>query len=670
MPTQKQYDVTLQPIRQIDCKIAVLDYDYTLLDEISGITTHISLNVTADSDIRRTADVSINLKDDISQNQNHAFYWTAGNAYWFNKYIQIYTSIKDVRTNEDVWVNQGIYCINAPSISYDAITNELSFQAVDLVSKMTGMRNGQLQGATTSVPVESNIKNVIETILIEQGFYSYILYDPPQRTTIEEINIDSGGTAWDLLCQLRDINSNWEMFFDVDGVFHFQEIPNGKVVTSESSAIYEDVLIASNNEDIITNTNQNILVSTTEPVTYEYGEPLPLVDDIIWKKILISASYDTNFEDVKNYVEIYGKTHEPSEIATATISGGMIRLVLNNDRDNYTNGRWCVEFDIGDGVEPYMLSDYIYFIYVFDKSNTSSPWFSIDIRNDPIVVGNESYCIQFTVGAVPSVVSGEYIGYLQPKAYAIENNPESPFYVGQFTKYTCSLGTNVNFASEKEIVVSDVTASVNNSTMIVDVRPWLSYDDYMDASLYTEWYFRVHVELTDNIPVTVMAVRVAGTTVTTGIYGLNNQLISLDYSQDYMLIVARNNTANPTVRMEYYPTEASKLPMSGVHKINVPIFNNQVRQVCAGGEYDNIYSNDLAEQRARYEIYLKARLHDNINITCVPIYWLDVNQIIEYRLPNSTSKENDYWLVKSISTDISIDGTQTINAMRYYSEYA
>lgn len=670
MPTQKQYDVTLQPIRQIDCKIAVLDYDYTLLDEISGITTHISLNVTADSDIRRTADVSINLKDDISQNQNHAFYWTAGNAYWFNKYIQIYTSIKDVRTNEDVWVNQGIYCINAPSISYDAITNELSFQAVDLVSKMTGMRNGQLQGATTSVPVESNIKNVIETILIEQGFYSYILYDPPQRTTIEEINIDSGGTAWDLLCQLRDINSNWEMFFDVDGVFHFQEIPNGKVVTSESSAIYEDVLIASNNEDIVTNTNQNIIVSTTEPVTYEYGEPLPLVDDTIWKKILISASYDTNFEDVKNYVEIYGKTHEPSEIATATISGGMIRLVLNNDRDNYTNGRWCVEFDIGDGVEPYMLSDYIYFIYIFDKSNTSSPWFSIDIRNDPIVVGNESYCIQFTVGAVSSVVSGEYIGYLQPKAYAIENNPESPFYVGQFTKYTCSLGTNVNFASEKEIVVSDVTASVNNSTMIVDVRPWLSYDDYMNAPLYTEWYFRVHVELTDNIPVTVMAVRVAGTTVTTGIYGLNNQLISLDYSQDYMLIIARNNTANPTVRMEYYPTEASKLPMSGVHKINVPIFNNQVRQVCAGGEYDNIYSNDLAEQRARYEIYLKARLHDNINITCVPIYWLDVNQIIEYRLPNSTSKENDYWLVKSISTDISIDGTQTINAMRYYSEYA
>ena len=63
-------------------------------------------------------------------------------------------------------------------------------------------------------------------------------------------------------------------------------------------------------------------------------------------------------------------------------------------------------------------------------------------------------------------------------------------------------------------------------------------------------------------------------------------------------------------------------------------------------------------------------MHDNISIQCVPIYWLDVNQIIEYRLPNSVAKESDYWLVKSISTDVSTDGTQTINAMRYYPEYA
>ena len=110
--------------------------------------------------------------------------------------------------------------------------------------------------------------------------------------------------------------------------------------------------------------------------------------------------------------------------------------------------------------------------------------------------------------------------------------------------------------------------------------------------------------------------------------------------------------------------------MSTSNVVNFPRFNKQVRLVCAGGEYDNIYSDDLAQQRARYEIYLKARLHDSINIKSVPIYWLDVNQIVDYTLPNNTTEENDYWLVKSISTDVSTDGTQSISAIRYYPEYS
>ena len=122
--------------------------------------------------------------------------------------------------------------------------------------------------------------------------------------------------------------------------------------------------------------------------------------------------------------------------------------------------------------------------------------------------------------------------------------------------------------------------------------------------------------------------------------------------------------------MLYYPTEASSISIDTLERLNAPQFNNQVRVVLAGGEYDNIYSNDLARQRAKYEIYLRSRLHDNITIKCLPIYWLDVNQIIEYKLPNSESKDSDYWLVKSVDTEVSVNGTQTINAMRYYSEYA
>ena len=675
MPTQKQYDVTLQNVRQIDCKIAVLNYDYTLIDEISGLTTSISLDVNADSDIRRTANVAINLKDDILQNQNHAFYWTAGNVYWFDKYIQIYTAIKDVRTDTYVWVNQGIYCINAPSIKYDATSNELSFQAVDLVAKMTGMRNGQMQGSATTVPADVLINSVIEDILLEQGFTKYILYDPPQARTVEDINIDADGTVWDLLTQLRDINSNWEMFFDVDGVFHSQQIPNGKVITSETSSVIEDDLCTNANQDIVTNNNVKLEILTTAPVEYTYGEPLPLVDDKIWDVALIDASYETNFENVKNYVEVYGKQHEPSEVAKAVQppGAGYINLTLNKDREKYVNGTWCIEFDIGDDLEPTMLSTYIYMIYIYDASNSASPWFSVGIADKPITMSNESYCVKMTVGPVTEVVSGEFLGYMQPRGYAFENNPQSPFYVGQITRYTCALGTDVDFASGKEAVITSVDAIVNSSTMIVDLRPWISASDYSNADPYTEWYFRVNVDLLDDTPITAMAVRLAGTTVSTGIYDTDRQLISLDFSQDYMIVIRRSSSSTPTssnITMLYYPTEASSMSIDTLERLNAPQFNNQVRVVLAGGEYDNIYSNDLARQRAKYEIYLRSRLHDNITIKCLPIYWLDVNQIIEYKLPNSESKESDYWLVKSVDTEVSVDGTQTINAMRYYSEYA
>ena len=270
MPNQKQFDTTLQSIRNIDCKLFVLDYDYTISDEISGKTESISLSVNAESDIRRTANINIALKDDSRQTNSNIFYWQVGNPYWFDKYIQIYVAIQDVQTQEYVWVNEGIYMVNSPTISYDATSNSLSFEAVDLMSKMTGLRNGQLEGMTYTIPVGSTITGAIKTLLVEQGFDKYIVFDPPYNYVPQEINIDVGGTAYDLLCQLRDINSNWEMFFDVDGVFHFQQIPSGKVII--------------------------------DPESGEEGEPTPVVDQTVWDKLNVSYNLDTNLEDVKDYV--------------------------------------------------------------------------------------------------------------------------------------------------------------------------------------------------------------------------------------------------------------------------------------------------------------------------------------------------------------------------------
>lgn len=670
MPTQSQYDVTLQTIRDIDCKIAVLDYDFALIDEISGRTSSLSVSVESESDVRRTANIDINLKNDTSRAQNASFYWTQGTRYWFDKYVQIYSSTKDIRTGNYVWVNQGIYCVNSPTIAYDATSNSLSFQAVDLMSKMTGMRNGQLEGMTYTVPVGSDITNAIEGILIEQGFTKYILYEPAQATTPEDINIDAGGTAWDLLTQLRDINANWEMFFDVDGVFHFQQIPSGKVLVSTSVALISEDLVTNEDINIQASNGQDFAVWTESSSNDVYGDPTPLVDTPIWDKLLISANYDTSFEDVKNCVEVLGKVHNPNEFATVTGLGSSRTLTLSQPKENYINNHWTIAFGINvdESGAPVALATPIVYLYIYDSENVFMG--AIDISSDPIVYGNEEFVFTMNVGASYTDISLEYIGFMQPRAVAIENNPDSPYYIGKSTKYTCKVGTEVDFADEREIVVSDVDGVTLAGLLTIDVNPWLTSSEFNSATQGTEWLFKVHAKLANaSTPIISLTVKVAGRTLSgIAIKGMDNQTISLDYSQDYMLVVAKGTTSTPVVGMMYYPTPAELLPMSTTSAVNLPKFSNQVRYVCSGDEYDNIYSNDLAAQRARYEIYLRARLHDTINITCVPIYWLDVNQVIEYNLFDES--DHDLWLVKSINTDFSVDGTQTISAMRYYPLYA
>ena len=636
MPNQKQFDTTLQSIRNIDCKLFVLDYDYTVLDEISGKTESVSLSVNAESDIRRTANINIALKDDSRQTNSNAFYWQVGNPYWFDKYIQIYVAIQDVNTQEYIWVNEGIYMVNSPSISYDATTNNLSFEAVDLMSKMTGLRNGQLEGMTYTIPVGSTITSALKTLLVEQGFDKYIIFTPPYDYVPQEIKIDIGGTAYDLLRELRDINANWEMFFDVDGVFHFQQIPSGKVVV--------------------------------DPDSGEEGEPTPVVDQTVWDKLNVSYDLDTNFEDVKNYIEVLGKVHEPHEYGTVTINNNVLNMKLTNIVASYLNNEWIIGIPViatEGATEPEVVSTPIERLIIKDVASTSVADITLET---PIIAANEYYCVKLIFNNT-TCESCEYLGALQPRAIAFENNPESPFYFGTSTQYESAYGNVVDFASENEEYIVEFPPAIAGSNMVLNLSPWCTASNFSAASIGDTWKFKLNIESLSQYIIT-MSIVMGGSADTYSIRNMANERISLDYAQDYLLIATKISSTTLQFNVMYYPMPASVLPMSTTSVLNLPKFNRQVRMVCAGDEYDNIYSDSLAEQRARYEIYLRSRVHDSIQITSVPIYWLEVNDIIEYNLPNSDSETADLWLVKSFSTDISTNGTQSISAIRYYPLYA
>ena len=87
------------------------------------------------------------------------------------------------------------------------------------------------------------------------------------------MRFDQGSTIYNILDGLRNIYPNYQIYFDVDGVFHFEPIPTGA--------------------------NENVII-----------------DDSTWTNNVISEQIDVDFQSVKNSIEVYGKAHENQSFAT------------------------------------------------------------------------------------------------------------------------------------------------------------------------------------------------------------------------------------------------------------------------------------------------------------------------------------------------------------------
>ncbi|MBC8531925.1 DUF5048 domain-containing protein [Gehongia tenuis] len=86
-------------------------------------------------------------------------------------------------------------------------------------------------------------------------------------------------------------------------------------------------------------------------------------------------------------------------------------------------------------------------------------------------------------------------------------------------------------------------------------------------------------------------------------------------------------------------------------------------EVLSGGDYDLITTNDLAQQRADYELWRLTRLNDGMSLETIAIYWLDVNQKIAYT-SKITGVSAEY-LIKQIAYS-STDTTMSLDMIKFY----
>ena len=92
----------------------------------------------------------------------------------------------------------------------------------------------------------------------------------------------------------------------------------------------------------------------------------------------------------------------------------------------------------------------------------------------------------------------------------------------------------------------------------------------------------------------------------------------------------------------------------------------EIPDIKISGEYENITSDNLAADRAKWENWKNCRLTDNITITTALLPFLDVNKKVSYK--RSDSDQEHQYIISSISHDFSTY-TTTITMYRFYPLY-
>lgn len=390
--TQEEYRILKQPIIERYVKLYLLNFQFQRVNEISGNLIDCNVSGDANSDLRHNCDISLVVTDS-------SFDIQAGGQIWLDKYIQPYVGTRDILTNEIIWENQGIYLINAPSWDYDAVNNTLSFSGLDLVSKLTGLRNGELEGLPTTIAQGENVREAIIATIQLAGFTNYVVSECINNDgTIQEVPYDltvkQGSTVWDLLKLLRDILPQYQMYFDKDGVFHYDLIPSGANLPS-------------------------------------------IFDDDLLNNILIKEKINTDFESVKNYIEVYGCTHNINYFSTTTTkSGANLSLTISSlsTLSEYTMIGWITPSSVSGNITL--------------NINSTGAKNLVDYNGNQI---NSLDNATYYAAQYQSNNTWLFLGHLQAQAIFSDTNPNSPFYINGTTgiiRHVCVGGDYNNIQSD------------------------------------------------------------------------------------------------------------------------------------------------------------------------------------------------------------------------------
>lgn len=340
MIIQDYYDIIQQPSRDLYIKIFLLNSSFKKIGELEGICLSGNINIDVNSDIRRTCNVELIIKDS-------SFLVGKDKKIWLDKFINIQIGLKNLRTQEIEWWNQGFFIINQPSINYSSKNNTLSFEGIDCMAKLTGQRDGVLTSKTVileNTPLHEAIKMTVKTL----GGFSNVIVENTNRVVPYKNEKQAGDSIYSLLSELRDLYMDWEIYFDINGNFHYEKIRNklSDTLALDFTQLYRDLILDVNYNYDFENVKNKITINGRQldngtQVTYvainnDVNSPFNINTDIGTIEDVINDDKIFNIEQAQARGEYELLKHNNLK-ETLSLSIVPIYFLKGNDKVKYRN---------------------------------------------------------------------------------------------------------------------------------------------------------------------------------------------------------------------------------------------------------------------------------------------------------------------------------------------
>lgn len=298
-------DMTLlnQRTKETFIRLELLDSTTNqILDYFDSLVISGTLSISADSNIRRTLDVTLFMKD------NTLIVGENGKV-WFNRIVNCKLGYRYLRDQQIYYYPVGRFYFdqNTYNISKDGKTLQLKMN--DPYCCLNGNRNGQLTASNIDIPAGSNIRNaIISTLQLSPYNFQYNIgdvgnlgsqainiYNNTNYNTVPyDLKFSIGTKISDIIEKLVELYSGWQCFFDIDGAFTIQPLP-----------------------------------------TLQYESDILDAETIETNGYVISEQRENKMSDIHNVVYVLGETLTADATSTVCTNSGSKYIVTFNDSSMY-----------------------------------------------------------------------------------------------------------------------------------------------------------------------------------------------------------------------------------------------------------------------------------------------------------------------------------------------